>query len=221
MLIGHFAVGFAAKRAAPSLSLGALFAAVEFLDLLWPVLLLLGVEQVRIQPGITAASPFDFVHYPISHSLLAVLIWGTLFGVIGGRHARSVRAGWVLAICVVSHWFLDVVVHRPDLPLWPGGPRVGLGLWNAPLATAVTELGALAAGLWLYLRATRARDRAGVIGLVLLVILLLGLSFASMAGPAPPSVTAVAIGTNVLWVFVVLAAWVDRHRAPVAPARSR
>ncbi len=130
MFIGHFALGFAAKRAAPRLSLATLFAAAQFADLLWPFLLAAGVEQVRIVPGITAFTPLDFISYPYSHSLLALVIWGVLFGAICAVIVRDRRVMLVVAALVVSHWVLDWITHRPDMPLYPGSVKVGLGLWN-------------------------------------------------------------------------------------------
>src|SRR5437899_1454997 len=120
MFLGHFGLGLAAKRAAPAVSLGALFAAAQFADLLWPTLVLLGVEQVRVQPGITAVTPLDFVSYPYSHSLLMLCVWGAAFGgiYVALRRARP-KVGVILALLVVSHWFLDLVVHRRDMPITP------------------------------------------------------------------------------------------------------
>src|SRR5262245_47114382 len=132
MFIGHFGVGFGAKAKARTASLGTLFLAAQFLDLLWPTLLLLGIEQVEIAPGITKATPLDFTSYPISHSLLTACMWGLLFGTVYWLVREDLKIATVLGLCVVSHWVLDFVVHRPDLPLYPGdSPRVGLGLWNS------------------------------------------------------------------------------------------
>src|SRR5687767_15093434 len=122
MFIGHFGLGFGAKRFAPAVSPGTLFLAAQFADLLRPTLLLMGVEEVRIDPGITAATPLDFVHYPCSHSLLAMVAWGAVFGVVYklARRARP-AIGLLLAALVVSHWVLDLVTHRADVPLTVGG----------------------------------------------------------------------------------------------------
>src|SRR5215831_9320071 len=113
MFIGHFGIGFGAKAAARRASLGTLFLAAQFLDLIWPTFLLLGIERVEIKPGITKATPLDFVSYPISHSLFVVCIWGLLFGVVYGLVRKDSGAALVLGICVVSHWLLDLIVHRP------------------------------------------------------------------------------------------------------------
>src|SRR5678816_2818941 len=129
MFIGHFAVGFAAKRVAPRLSLAALFAAVVLADIIWPVLVALGLEHVRIDPGNTAFTPLDFVSYPYSHSLILLAVWGLVLGLACRAFVRGGRVVPIIAGLVVSHWFLDFITHRPDMPIYPGGPRLGLGLW--------------------------------------------------------------------------------------------
>jgi hypothetical protein len=213
MFIGHFGVAFAAKRYAPRASLGSLFVAAQFVDLLWPTLLLLGVERVAIAPGITLVTPLDFQHYPVSHSLLAVVGWAVLVG--GGffalRGAR--REALVLALLVISHWFLDVLVHRPDLPLTPlGQVRVGLGLWNSMAATLLLELSLLFAGGWLYASDTRERDAAGRWGYWGLIAFLLLIQAANLFGEPPPSVMAIAWVGQAQWLLVLWAFWLDRHR---------
>lgn len=215
MFLGHFAAGFAGKAAAPRLSLGTLFLSAQFIDLLWPVLLLLGLERVAIDPGNTAVTPLDFVSYPISHSLLAVCGWGLLVGFAVFAIRRDRRAALVAGLLVVSHWLLDLVVHRPDLPLLPAdtSPKVGLGLWSSPTATVLIETLLFAAGLWLYLRTTRPRDRIGTLALWGLVAFLLAITAANLAGPPPPSETAIAWAGNLQWLFVIWAYWVDRHRS--------
>src|SRR3954468_19975264 len=115
MFIGHFGLGFGAKRAAPAVSLGALFTACQFADLLWPTLVLAGLERVEVQPGATRMTPLDFVSYPYSHSLVALVVWGALFGAVYVAATRSTAlAGATLGLLVVSHWLLDVLIHRPD-----------------------------------------------------------------------------------------------------------
>ena len=214
MFIGHFAVAFAGKRAAPRASLGVLIAAAQLVDLLWPLFLLLGWERVVIDPGNTAYTPLDFTHYPITHSLLAVVGWGVLFG--GSYYAvrRQARGAVVVGLLVVSHWMLDAVTHRPDLPLYPGGPEVGLGLWNSVVGTVLVETALFAAGLWLYLRVTRARDRVGRWALWALVGFLLLIHVANIGAPPPPGVTALALVALTLWLLPPWAWWADRHRAP-------
>ena len=217
MFIGHFGVGFGAKAAAPKVSLGTLFLAAQFVDLLWPTFLLLGVEQVRIEPGITAVTPLNFVSYPISHSLLAVLGWGLLVGVIYYIVRRERLGAVVLGLAVLSHWVLDAVVHRPDLPLVPGGTYlVGLGLWSSLTATLLVEGTIFAVGLWLYVRSTRAVDPVGRWALWGLVAFLVTIYVANLFGTPPPSVTALAWVGQAQWLLVAWGYWVDRHRRAVS-----
>jgi hypothetical protein len=214
MFLGHFGLAFAAKRAAPGVSLAALFTAGQLADVLWPFLLIAGVEQVRIDPGNTAVTPLDFVSYPISHSLLLLCLWGAVFGLVG---ARIVRGRWVavtLAALVVSHWVLDVVVHRPDVPVYPGGPRLGLGLWNSVPGTIAMELLLFGAGVWVYARETRARDGVGRWAFAALVVFLLLVYAGNLIGGPPPSV-AILAWSAIAGSFLLLlwAWWTDRHRA--------
>jgi len=218
MFIGHFGAAFAAKRGAPRPSLGWLFTACQFPDLIWPIFVLLGIERFRIEPGNTAFTPLAFDHYPWSHSLLMDLVWGAALGAVYFALRRDSRGALVIAALVVSHWVLDWITHGPDMPLVPGGgTKLGLGLWNSVAATVLIETGIYAAAIFVYLRATTPRDRIGSVGLWTLAGLLLAISAANLVSPPPPSVNAVA-GTSLgLWVFVAFAAWVDRHRAPRAP----
>ena len=214
MFIGHFALGLAAKRAVPRMPLAMLFVAAQFADLLWPILVALGIERVRIDPGNTAFTPLDFVSYPYSHSLLFLVIWGVLLGVTYRGVAAGRRALLVLAILVVSHWVLDFVTHRPDLPLYPGGQKVGLGLWNSVAATRVVELSLYAAGCWIYFASTRARDRVGRWAWLALVVLLLVVYVAAGSQP-PPSVPALWITALIgAAVTLLISVWADRHRQP-------
>ncbi len=212
MFIGHFAVALATKRAVPRVSLGTLFAAVELPDLIWPVLVLAGVEKVRIVPGITAATPLDFQSYPFSHSLLFDLFWAAAFA--GGYAVlrRAPRAVPWLAFAVLSHWVLDAASHRPDVPLLPGGPMVGLGLWYSRAATVFIEGALFAAGLFVYSRATVSRGLSGTIGLVALVALLLVIYGGAIFGPTPRSVDDIAWSGLGLWLLIGAACWVDSRR---------
>jgi hypothetical protein len=159
MFIGHFAAAFAAKRAAPKASLGALVAAAAFLDVLWPIFVATGLERVRIDPGNTAFTPLDFEHCPISHSLAMALIWALLFAGLYWRVSRYRRGAIAAGVLVASHWFLEVIVHRPDLLIAPGcRVRAGFGLWNSVPATLIVEGLLFIAGVWIYARATRPRD---------------------------------------------------------------
>jgi len=217
MFIGHNAVGFAAKATAPRVSLGWLMAAPLFLDLIWPIFVLLGIEHVTITSN--PPTPFltlRFDSYPWSHSLLMSCVWGALFGGAYFLRTRQSRAAWILALGVVSHWVLDFVTHRPDMPLWPGGPKVGLGLWYSMAGTIVIECLLFVAGVAIYLRTTKARDRIGRIGPWSLIILLAIAYPASIVGGAPPNVTAMASGALIMWIIPFWAAWFDRHRDAIA-----
>jgi membrane-bound metal-dependent hydrolase YbcI (DUF457 family) len=221
MFIGHIAVGFASKRFAPRTSLGLLLAAAMFADLLWPVLLAFGVEQVRIDP--TARwSQLDFVSYPWSHSLVMMTVWAVLFGRAYGLFTRDKRGADIIFLCVISHWVLDWITHRPDMPLWPDGPRYGLGLWNSIAGTMTVELAMLAAGLWLYFRATRARDRIGVYALLAFVALIVYVEISSPFGAPPPSVSAI-IWMSVIAepILIAWAWWFDRHRTACSASPSK
>jgi hypothetical protein len=243
MFIGHFAVGFAAKQATPRVSLAVLFVAAQLADLLWPVFLMLGLEQVRIEPGNTAFTPLNFISYPYSHSLLMLVVWGVVFAFVFSREVRlkadATRAasapaayGWseavrlngrtflVLFALVVSHWVLDFVTHRPDMPLYPGGPKLGLELWAWVPATMAVEVSMFLVGLWMYSRATRARDKRGRWGLVSFAAFLVVGYIAAVGGPPPPTVGTLA--ASALLGFVILMVWswwADRHREAILRTR--
>jgi hypothetical protein len=220
MFIGHYAVGTAGRAALPARpgapSLGTWFLAVQWLDLVWPLLVLAGVERVRIDPGNTAFTPLDFEHYPYTHSLLAALVWAALFAAVyrwrtgNGRHALWLGGG------VFSHWVLDWITHGPDLPLWPGSElKAGLGLWHSVPGTVVVEVALFAAAVVWYARATRAVDRTGRWAWWVLVAFLALTYLANLLGPPPPSATAVAVSALALWLLVAWAWWIDRHRVAV------
>ena len=212
MFVGHMAVALAAKRTAPTVNVGWFMAGVVALDLVWPVLVIAGIEHVRIVPGATAFTPLIFDSYPWSHSLVMACVWGAVYGGAYFLRTRYARGGWVLFFGVVSHWVLDFVTHRPDMPLWPGGPKVGLGLWYSTGGTIVVESLIYIIGAALYVRATKARDRIGSIGAWSLIVLLALGYWASIVGGAPPSVPAMASGSLIMWLIPFWAAWFDRHR---------
>lgn len=218
MFIGHMAVGFAAKKVSPRTSLGTLFLAAQLPDLLWPVFLLLGLEHAAVAPGNTVVTPLVFLDYSLSHSLLADVGWGLI---LAGAYAvikRNYQGAFWLWALVVSHWVLDAISHRPDVPLYPGGyPLMGLGLWNSLPATLVVECALFAAGVALFASATRPRDKTGTLALAALVVVLLILYLLSLFGPPPPNITAVAV-TNLASgiVFLPWAYWMDRHRQAVS-----
>ena len=214
MFIGHFAVAFAAKSAAPRGSLGTLFLAAQWLDVLWPVLVLAGLEEVRVAPGDTAFTPLAFVRYPLTHSLALALVWSAVLGGVYRWRTGRAREAWVVAGLVLSHWVLDLLTHRPDLPLAPGAAKVGLGLWNSVLGTLLVESALFAAGVFLYATFTRAVTRGGRIALWALVATLAGLYAANVLGPPPPGPRAVAVAGLLMWLFLPWAIYVDRRREP-------
>ncbi len=213
MFIGHYALGLAAKRVAPLTSLGTLFAAPTLADLLWPVFLLLGWEQARVVP---TSNPFLVLwldDFPISHSLLTLIGWGVLFGFLYRARTGYGRGAVVVALLVVSHWVLDFVTHRPDMPFYPGSVAGGLGLWNSVVGTLVVEGLLFLGGVAIYARSTKPRDRVGRYGFWALIVVLAGSYASSLFAPPPPNITALAIGAIVFgWLFVLFGMWVDRHR---------
>jgi hypothetical protein len=212
MVLGHFGLALAAKRLAPKTSTGMTTMAAQLADLVWPILLLVGVEQVRIEPGHMAASVFDFVHYPYTHSLALELLWGAVLGGIYFAVRRNLAGALVLAALVPSHFVLDFFVHGPDLPLWPGGPKVGLGGWASLPLTIVLELLVFVPSVLLYARTTKARDRVGSIAFWVYVVFLVLIYFGAMFGPPPANVKSAASGALVMWLLLPWAAWFDRHR---------
>jgi hypothetical protein len=214
MFIGHFALGFAAKKVAPTVSLGTLFIAAQLADLVWPVLVLLDIEKVEVSPGITAFTPLDFIHYPYSHSLVGVLGWAIAFAAAYAIARRAqIHAALIIAALVLSHWLLDFLTHRPDMPLSLGeSRRVGLGLWNSVSATVVVEGLLFVAGVALYMRTTQVIDAVGRWALWSLVAFLVVIYIANIFGPPPPSGTAVAWTALAMWLLVAWGYWIDAHR---------
>jgi hypothetical protein len=213
MFIGHYGIGFGAKAAAPGTSLGTLFLASQFIDLLWPNLVLLGVERVRIAPGITRVVPLDFEYYPFSHSLLAVAVWAVLFAVVYQTIKKYPRGAIVLGLLVVSHWFLDLIVHRHDLPLAPGsGIRLGFELWASLPGTFVVELMMFVAGIVFYVRNTVAKDAVGNWALWALVVFLFAINLGNLSGAPPPNVATLVWVGQAQWLLIAWGYWVDAHR---------
>ena len=214
MYIGHFALALGAKKYAPQVSLGILFLACQLADLVWPNLVLLGLETVEIEPGITAMVPMNFLHYPYSHSLLALLVWSVVFAGLYSvlRHAGT-RSAIIIAALVFSHWVLDALTHRPDMPITLSDTsHVGLGLWNYPILAVSLELLLFILGVWLYVRHTKPVNRKGSIGFWALILFFLVTYAANILGPPPPSATAVAWSAQALWLLVLWGFWVDRNR---------
>lgn len=212
MFVGHFAMGLAASRQEPRLSLGLAFVAAQLPDVLWPYFVLAGVERVAIAPGDTEVTPLRFESYPWSHSLVMVVAWGALLAISGRLAGLPRRAAALLAPLAISHWLLDVASHRADMPLFPGGgPLLGLGLWHSRPLTLAVEGALFAAAVAFYARSAHPGLRFWSLVATLSVAYL-----ANLFGPPPPNVTAVALSTIVLapvmWVWGEAA-----HREATAP----
>ena len=221
MFLGHYGVALALKRAEPKVSLGTLFLAVQLADLLWGAFLLLGWERARIVPGYTPVTPFEFLSYPISHSLVAAILWGVAAAALyyswpTRDTARHWQAAVLVGFAVFTHYPLDVLVHVPDLPLaGQNSPKLGLGLWNYPTWTMAAELLVFGAGLAVYVAFRSHRHPVRTPRLALVTLVLVGTYFASRYGPLPPNMTAVAV-SDIAFVIViaVVAAWADRRATP-------
>lgn len=215
MFIGHIAVALGAKKASPKTSLGTLIMSAQFIDLLWPLFLILGIEHVRIDPGNTAVTPLDFYDYPISHSLLMCLGWSVLFGLIYHVVRKNKIGAWVVGLGVFSHWILDFISHRPDLPIAPGvNIYLGLGLWYSRPATIIVEGLMFLVGIVLYVRNTRAIDRIGKYAFWTFIGFLVVVWMGNTFGPPPPDVGALGYVGLSLWLVVLWAYWIDKHRVP-------
>lgn len=215
MFIGHFGLSFAAKKAAPQVSLGTLFFATQFVDILWPLLLVLKLEKVVIVPGFTETNSFEFLSYPYTHSLLGGAIWGALIAFIYWVIRKDKQGAVVVGLCVLSHWFLDLIVHVPDLPLTPfDHTKVGLGLWKHLAATLILETVLYFVGVYIYVRYTKAKNKIGIWGLAALVLLLFVFYLGNTFGPAPTDIgmTMFISATLLMAILVAFAHWVDRNR---------
>lgn len=219
MFIGHYGVALAAKRVDKNIPLGLLFFATQFVDILFFALVLVGVERVSIVPGITAVSPFDFTYYPYSHSFTASLLWAGLFFVVfkiipSKSGSRNNRSTLVVAAIVLSHFFLDLIVHRPDLPLFGDNSyKFGLGLWNYVITSSLIEILILVIGLWLYLKSTKGISFGGKYGMIIFSAFLIIMLMASLFMPPPPDIRGFAIFGLVYQLSMVgVTSWLDRKR---------
>ena len=213
MFIGHFGAGFAGKKFSKSASLGTYFMAAQWIDLIWPILLLLGIEKVEIKPGVSSVTPLDFTYYPFTHSLLGVFIWAGLFGIVYYLLKKNSRVAIILGLLVVSHWLLDLFVHIPDLPILPGeGLKVGLGLWNSFAATIILEGLIFGIGVYSYCKVTKTKNKTGTYSLIGLVVFLILIYVSNLFSPPPDSVEAIGIVGNAQWLIVLWGYWIDRNR---------
>ena len=212
MFVGHLALAFASKRFDARPSLGWYVAAVTTLDLLWPIFLLLGMEQVRVVPGTTAFTPLLFESYPWSHSLLMSAAWGAALAGIARWRGLAPHTTLLLALLVMSHWLLDFVTHAPDLPLWPGAsPRVGLGLWNSIPATIAVEGTVWVVSIWLYLGPRRATRWIGPVALWSFILVSTAMWLAGPWSPPPPSEQVIAWFSLIGWIAIPWASLADRY----------
>lgn len=214
MFIGHFGVGFAAKKAIPKTSLGTLLLASQFVDLLWPIFLIFDLEQVIIEPGNTAFTPLNFTYYPFTHSLFSVFLWALIFGLIYYSLKKELKSAVWLGILVLSHWVLDLITHRPDLPLFfgHGSQHVGLGLWNSITATVILESTIFIVGVYLFITVTKAKNKIGNYSLWSFIIFLVIVYLLNLFGPPPDSVDAIGYVGLSQWLLVGWGYWIDRNR---------
>jgi membrane-bound metal-dependent hydrolase YbcI (DUF457 family) len=219
MFIGHYGVALGLKKVDKAVSLGLLFLAVQLVDVLWTVLVLLGIEKVAIVPGITAANPLDFVYYPFTHSLLMSFAWAGAVYILFRFFPKTSTSGkraLVIGLAVLSHFFLDLIMHRPDLTLGFGqvSAKVGLGLWNYTATAYIVEAAVFLAGLWLYLKATSGTTFAGKYGMLIFALLLLIFNLINLLGPPPPNATMIAASGLALYLILAgVAFWLDKKRA--------
>ena len=212
MFIGHYAVGLLGKKFAPRTSLGALIAAAILLDLLWPSFILLGWEHVSIVANRNPFLRFQFDSYPISHGLVAAIGWATLFASVYFGLTRYVTGTMVIWLGVISHWFMDWIVHLPDLQLYSGRRVFGLGLWNHRWLTVAIELTLFIIAIWTYQRQTRPKDKIGLYAFLAFVLLLMLAYAGAVFGPPPPSVKKLALLELLAWLMIPWAWWFDKHR---------
>jgi hypothetical protein len=212
MFVGHYGVSFAAKRIDHTIPLWVLFLAVQLLDVLWAPCILLGIEKVRIVPGITASNPLDLYYMPYTHGLVAALFWSCATGFAYQFIARPSRrqSSAVVGFAVFSHWILDFVVHRPDLPLYDNSAKVGLGLWNMPALAFGLEAALLFGGIWLCLRGRLTHS----VGTLVFGVLMLAIQAYVFFGPPPTSDRAAASTALIAYaVFAAVIWWLQDRRA--------
>jgi len=213
MFVGHYGVSFAAKKAEPAIPLWVLFIAVQLLDVLWAPFVLLGIEKVRIVPGITPSNPLDLYYMPYTHSLVAAVGWSVVAFLVY-RAVRPVppRAAAIVGLAVFSHWVLDFLVHRPDLPLYDNTAKVGLGLWNLPAVAFGLEALLLFGGMWLYFRLGTVRRTA----MLVFGIVMLGIQAYVFFSPPPPSDKAAAATALVSYAIFALVIRALERRPPLS-----
>lgn len=213
MFIGHFGVGFGAKKITTTTSLGTLFLASQFVDLLWPIFLMLGIEKVTVDPGNTIVTPLNFLYYPFTHSLVGVLFWAILFALIYYLFRKNLKISILLAILVLSHWILDLITHRPDLPITIGSEStfVGLGLWDSLASSIIVESLIFVGGIYLFIRISKAKNKTGTYSLWGLIIFFVIIYIVNLFGPPPASADAIGYVGLAQWLLIPWAYWIDKN----------
>jgi hypothetical protein len=216
MFVGHYGPSFAAKALKKSIPLWILFMASQVVDVFWAIFVILGIEKVRIVPGITTTNPLDLYYMPYTHSLVAAIFWAIAAVIVYRLFHKS--DGWsaagIVGAVVLSHWVLDLLVHRPDLPLYDDTLKVGLGLWNYPITAYALEVAFLFGGMYLYLRATEPVSRGGRYGMIIFGFVMLAVQALVFFGPPPSSDKAAAVIALVSYfVFAGVAYWLERKRS--------
>lgn len=217
MFVGHYGPSLAAKAAKNSIPLWVLFIAVQLLDVFWSVFVLLGIEKVRIAPGITATNPLDLYYMPYTHSLVGATLWSIAAGIAYYvfRKADGWLAAAIVGAAVLSHWVLDWLVHRPDLALYDNSFKVGLGLWNFPVFAFVLEIAVLFCGMYLYMKSTKPMARGGRFGIVIFGFVMLAIQSTVFFRPPPTSDKAAAVTALVFYLaFAGIAHWLEGKRSP-------
>ncbi len=221
MFVGHYAASFALKAYEEKASLGWLFVGVQFFDLLFFPLTLMGIERFKLIENFTASTHFKLEFMPYSHSLVAAFFWAGLIFLLASliaryRRAKHFKVAAVMAVAVLSHWFLDLVVHTPDLPLMSDDSvKFGWGLWHYAFITYGLEAILLLGGLYFYMRSSRGTTLASRVGMPIFVVLLLLINVLNIFGPLSPSddVTSTAITATIAYLVLAAIAFVlDRKR---------
>jgi len=216
MFIGHFGLGLTAKKLDRYVSLGTYFLAAQFLDLLWPIFLILGWEKAEPIPNGPPLENLNFVSYPYSHSLFFAVVWGILFGIV--FYARTKRKGtsFLLGFLVVSHWILDYITHVPDLPIAPWSDyKVGLRLWDHQVATIVIESIIFIGGIIIFLQSVHFKKRVPYVSFFIMMLLLAGIFISSFYSPPPPSMKVLGWVGLSQWIFIFWAFAIDRSKKPM------
>ena len=217
MFVGHYAAALALKKIEKRASLGILFLAVQFVDLLFMPFVLLGIERMNIVPGFTESTHFELEYVPYTHSLVGSVFWAAVaYAVFRWLFVKKQSVALVIALAVFSHWILDLITHTPDLPLWTDDTmKLGLGLWNSAAATYALEAILLIGALWLYTRQTQASSALGKYGMPVFVVVMLLINIVNIYGP-PPAGGKVEMAISAMAAYLAFAGiafWLDRKRA--------